>query len=43
MPKLKLNCRDLFEQVQFVMKIGQDNGVTNCTGAVYAKNEIELS
>ena len=25
------------------MKIRQDNDVTNCTGAVYAENEIELS
>ena len=43
MPKLKLNYRDLFEQVQFVMKTRQDNDVTNCTGAVYTENEIELS
>ena len=43
MPKLKLNYRDLFEQVQFVMKTRQDNDVTNCIGAVYAENKIELS
>ena len=33
----------LFEQVRFVMKTRQDNDVTNCTGMVYAENEIELS
>ena len=42
MLKLKLNYRDLFEQVQFMMKIRQDNDMTDGTGAVYVENEIEL-
>ena len=29
--------------MQFVMKTRQNNDVTNCTGTVYAENEIELS
>ena len=33
-PKPKLNCRDQFDQLWFVMKTKQDNNVTNI-GAVY--------
>ena len=42
MPKLKLNCYDLFDHVQFVMKTKQDNGVANHIGAIYIENEIDL-
>ena len=38
----KLNWRDLFDRVQFVMKTKQDNDVTDCTNAIYVENEIEL-
>ena len=43
MPKLKLNCYDLFDHVQFVMKTKQDNDMANCIATIYVKNKIELS
>ena len=39
----KLNCCDQSNWVPFVIKTKQDNDMTNCKGAVYAKNNIELS
>ena len=38
----KLNYRDLSNQVQFVMKTKQDNGVANHIGATYIENKIDL-
>ena len=38
-----MNCHDQLDQVQFVMKAKENNNVTNCTIAVYAKNSVELS
>lgn len=43
MPKLKLNCQDLFDQVWFVRKTKQDNDVTNYIGVVYVETKNELS
>ena len=43
MLRTKLNYRDWSDWVQSMMKMTQDNDVTNCTGVFYAKNEIELS
>ena len=43
MPKLKLNCYDLFDHVQFVMKSKQENDVTDYIDVVYTKNKTELS
>ena len=40
MPKPKLKYWDLFDQVWFVIKTKQDNGVVDCTSAVYAENEV---
>ena len=40
--KLKFNYRDLFYWVWSMIKTRKDNNVTNCTGMVYTKNEIEL-
>lgn len=37
MPKLKLNCRDLYDQVRSMMKTRYDNDITNCTNAVNAE------
>ena len=42
MPKQKLNCWDLFDQVQSMIETRQDNDMTNCTSAVYSDNKIEL-
>lgn len=42
MLKSKLNCLELFDQVQFVMKIRQDNNVTDWTSALYTVSDIEL-
>lgn len=43
MPKPKLNRWNLSNQVRFVMKIGHANILTDRTGALCAKNDIELS
>lgn len=40
MPKLKLNCRDLYDQVQSVMKTRYDNDITNRTNAVNAETKL---
>ena len=42
MLKSKLNFWDLFDRVRSVMKTRQDNDMTNRTGALYTKNDIEL-
>ena len=39
---MKLSYHDRLDYVQFVMKTRQDNNVTDCKGAVYFENEIEL-
>ena len=41
--KMKLNCWDLYDWVQSVMKTKQYYVVIDHTGAVYTKNETELS
>ena len=41
--KLKLSCHDWSHYVQSMTKTKKDNDVTNHIGAIYAKNEIELS
>ena len=41
--KLKLNYRDLSDQVCFMIKTRQDNDLTDCIGASYNENYIELS
>ena len=43
MPKIKLNCHEQFENVQSMKNMRQDNNMTNCTCAVYTKNETKLS
>ena len=43
MPKQKMNCQDLSDRVQSVMETIQDNDMIDCTGAVYVKNDTELS
>ena len=43
MPKIKLSYHDQLNQVQSVMKTGQDNDVTNHIGLFYSKTETELS
>lgn len=40
MTKTKMNSQDLSDRVWFVMKIRQDNNVTN---GVYAENDTEQS
>lgn len=40
---MKLSFHDLLDRVQSMIKTRQDNNVTNCLGALYAENEIELS
>ena len=40
---MKLNCQDLFDRVWHVMKIGQENYVTDRISAIYAKNDYKLS
>lgn len=40
---LKMNCRNLSNLVQFVMKTKQDNNMTDRIGAIYTKNDNELS
>ena len=42
MMKTKLNYHDRSNQVRFVKKTRQDNGVKDGIGAVYAKNDMEL-
>ena len=42
MLKSKLNCLELFDQVQFVMKTRQDNDVTDWTSVSYTVNDTEL-
>ena len=42
MLKLKLNCWDLSEWVQIVMKTRQDNDVTNHAGVLYIENNTKL-
>ena len=41
--KMKLSCHDRSNRVRYVTKIRQDNDMIDRNGAVYAKNEIELS
>ena len=41
--KMKLSFHDLLDWVRSMIKTRQDNNVTNCLGALYAENEIELS
>ena len=41
MMKTKLNYHDRSNQVRFVKKTRQDNGVKDGIGAVYAKNDTE--
>ena len=41
--KLKLSCHDWSHYVQSMTKTRKDNDVTDHIGAIYAKNEIELS
>lgn len=41
--KPNFNYWDLLDQVGFVFKTRKDNDVTNCTCAVYVKNNNELS
>lgn len=43
MSKTILNCQDLSNQVQLVMKIRKVNDLTNHIGLAYTKNDIELS
>lgn len=43
MPKSKLNCLDLFDQMWYVMKTRKDNDVIDRTDVVYIQNKIELS
>ena len=40
--KMKLGYCEQSNWEQFVMKVRQDNDVTDCIGIVYAKNDIEL-
>lgn len=40
---MKLRCHDQLDKVPSMMKIKQDNNVTNYIGLVYAKIEIKLS
>ena len=42
-PKMELNCHGQSNSVQTMTKSRQDNNVTDHTGALYAKNETELS
>ena len=37
-----LNCSDQSDRVQFMTNTREDNDVTNCIGAIYAKNDSEL-
>lgn len=43
MLKTIMNSQDWSHMVCSIMKMTQDNNITNRTGAVYAENEIELS
>ena len=43
MPKLKLNCQDLSNRVQFVMKTRQNNDLIDHPSAFYVENDTELS
>ena len=43
MPKIKLNCHDLYKRVQSMKKNEQDNGMTDHTCAVYVENKSEFS
>lgn len=43
MPKQKMNYQDLSDRVRSVMETGKDNYMIDCTGAVYVKNDTELS
>ena len=40
--KLKLNYRDLSNQVWPMMKTRQDNDVTNRTGMIYTENNTDI-
>ena len=42
-PEMILNYRDQLDQVSTVTKTRQDYDVTDYTGVVYTKNDIELS
>lgn len=41
--KTILNCHDWLDQVQFLINIKENNDVIDPTGAIYVKNDIELS
>ena len=41
--KMKLSFHDLLDWVRSMIKTRQDNNVTDYLGALYTKNEIELS
>ena len=41
-PKMKQNSHDWLYKVQSMMKMRQDNDVTDYTCAVYAKNDTKL-
>ena len=43
MLKIKLNYHDRSNRVWSMTKTRQDNGVTNCTGAIYVEIGIEVS
>ena len=43
MPKTILNYHDQLDYVLYLIKTRQNNDVTYCISAVYAKNEIEIS
>ena len=37
-----MNCQELFDQMQYVMKTKKNDDVINRIGAFYVKNDIEL-
>ena len=43
MSKAKLNYQNLSNRVQSVAKTRQDNDMVDCTSAIYAEKETELS
>lgn len=36
-----MNCQDLSDRVQSMMKAKQENNMIDCIGVVYTKNDIE--
>lgn len=41
--KMKLSCHDCLDRDLSIMKTRQDNSMIDRTGAIYAKNNTELS